>query len=183
MHDNDVIRFTCPHCDKRLRFKASSAGKRVRCPNPDCARAIEVPLDLGKEFPEPPATSPEQESDGRVRIKCPHCSTKFRVTKRLLGRDWKCMHCGKLFVPEEFSAEAERFQAAFEAMVEDAKAAKSEANWRAVGSILLVGLVLVGAVVLGVLRGLAEAGTIPAFIGVGAAIVFIVGYVILESMR
>lgn len=65
-----VIRFTCPHCGKRLRFKASSAGKRVRCPNTDCARSVEVPMNLKEELAEPPKTITMGEATNSRRWLC-----------------------------------------------------------------------------------------------------------------
>jgi hypothetical protein len=41
MSDDDRIRFTCPHCKRRLRVAASAAGKRIRCPK--CEKAVGVP--------------------------------------------------------------------------------------------------------------------------------------------
>ena len=38
-----TIRFTCQHCEKRIRVNANLAGKRIRCPDRDCAGQIKVP--------------------------------------------------------------------------------------------------------------------------------------------
>src|SRR5262249_28083091 len=43
----DRIRFTCPHCERRLRVAASAGGKRVRCP--ECRKAGAVPQESEPE--------------------------------------------------------------------------------------------------------------------------------------
>src|SRR5262249_54863079 len=43
----DRIRFTCPHCERRLRVAASAGGKRVRCP--ECRKAVAVPQESEPE--------------------------------------------------------------------------------------------------------------------------------------
>ena len=37
---DDLIRFTCPHCQKKLKFAASAAGRTTTCPR--CGRRVEV---------------------------------------------------------------------------------------------------------------------------------------------
>jgi hypothetical protein len=41
--EGEVLRITCPHCRRTLRFKASAAGKRARCPNAACGAVIAIP--------------------------------------------------------------------------------------------------------------------------------------------
>jgi len=55
MGAGDTIRFTCRHCEKRLRVNADLVGKRIRCPNGDCAGQIKVPR---------PRHRPEESEDG-----------------------------------------------------------------------------------------------------------------------
>ena len=55
MQDTDVIRFACHHCGKPIRVRENLAGKRIRCPNKECAQPLEVPVptDVGENSPEP----------------------------------------------------------------------------------------------------------------------------------
>ena len=52
----DGVRVVCPKCQKRLRVKATSAGKKVRCPDKACATLIHVPLPLDAEHEVLPRT-------------------------------------------------------------------------------------------------------------------------------
>lgn len=53
MSHNDSIHLTCRGCQKRLRVKASLAGKRVRCPNESCGELLVVPDTVRQESEEP----------------------------------------------------------------------------------------------------------------------------------
>lgn len=56
----EFVTLTCPHCSQRLRAKAADAGRQVRCPHPNCRRAVPVPLPLEAENePDEPVLLPE----------------------------------------------------------------------------------------------------------------------------
>jgi hypothetical protein len=61
MGDMESFYITCPNCQKRLRVKASLAGKRARCPNRECGGVLTIPDCVSAEVPSPPiptASSP-----------------------------------------------------------------------------------------------------------------------------
>lgn len=39
---NNLMRFVCPHCKKRIRANTKAIGKQVSCPNPVCKKTIIV---------------------------------------------------------------------------------------------------------------------------------------------
>jgi DNA-directed RNA polymerase subunit RPC12/RpoP len=43
-NSEEMVRFTCPHCEKRLKSPASFAGRRCRCPR--CSILMEIPGPL-----------------------------------------------------------------------------------------------------------------------------------------
>ncbi|MGL4514840.1 MAG: biopolymer transporter ExbD [Lacipirellulaceae bacterium] len=42
------VSFSCPRCGKHVVAKASSAGERRKCPNPDCGATLTVPAQSAK---------------------------------------------------------------------------------------------------------------------------------------
>lgn len=57
MIETEKLLVTCPECRKRLRVKPELAGKRVRCPNKECAHVIAVPAQQLEEELAAPQTS------------------------------------------------------------------------------------------------------------------------------
>jgi hypothetical protein len=53
MDDESRIRITCPDCGKSLKVKEDLRGKRIRCPNKDCAERILVPTEGTAEASQP----------------------------------------------------------------------------------------------------------------------------------
>lgn len=54
MSDVQPIRLECPHCKTKLRLEPHLAGKRIRCPQSNCAKPISVPEDTSKSEPDSP---------------------------------------------------------------------------------------------------------------------------------
>lgn len=61
MHEAELIEFACPRCGSAVGVTPDLAGRRVRCPNPSCARGIEVPVPAAA--PEPPPSVPRRRPD------------------------------------------------------------------------------------------------------------------------
>lgn len=58
MSETAYITLTCPHCAKPLRASPADAGHEVRCPHPDCLRAVPVP-PAPEDEPDEPVLLPE----------------------------------------------------------------------------------------------------------------------------
>jgi predicted Zn finger-like uncharacterized protein len=81
----------------------------------------------------------------RARARCPHCSTTFRVSRRLLGRSWSCTHCGESFVVKHSAVRrpARTHAASVQTWHCDACGDEDDAPTREVGYHLHIGLIFV----------------------------------------
>jgi len=93
--DTELVRLTCPLCQHGLKVPAEAFGQtgsaKIRCPNPDCAKVLEVKhqksagASVEKLVPEPADS---------IRLTCPACRNALRVPKDLLaGRAEVLVRC------------------------------------------------------------------------------------------
>lgn len=65
----DMIRFLCPECHAPLRVPEQHAGKRKKCPHPNCGKPILIPLFSEIDEPEPAPEKTSRRSSDRTKQK------------------------------------------------------------------------------------------------------------------
>ena len=107
-----MIRFSCPHCTKKLKAPEGSAGRMITCPK--CGQSLVVPAPVrspGPIFPESAAISPTplppvgavtaESSPGKIPVSCPGCDRTLQVLPDQLSLKLQCSHCNAVFVLTE----------------------------------------------------------------------------------
>jgi copper chaperone CopZ len=83
MSGSDVIRFTCPVCNRRLQSQAHLAGRQTRCPNDFCGAVFTIPLPPVGEFA---STQAPRAPDGGTNEPVVRPAARIEVTPRRLRR-------------------------------------------------------------------------------------------------
>src|SRR5262249_394308 len=100
-----MIRFACPHCQKKIKVALEGAGRGCSCPR--CRRRLKVPA-FGKLEPQPSSTSFRAGLDlapsvvaasgGRVLFHCPSCGRAILLEQNDLSQRLKCAVCASEFI-------------------------------------------------------------------------------------
>jgi DNA-directed RNA polymerase subunit RPC12/RpoP len=85
-----MIRFVCPHCQKKIKVAPEGAGRTISCPR--CRNRLVVPSPT-EDKPAPPT--------GQVLFHCPGCGRAILLQPDDLNQKLKCSVCGTHFVPAE----------------------------------------------------------------------------------
>jgi hypothetical protein len=114
-----MIRFACPHCQKKLAIKDESAGKKARCTG--CKEIVVVPgapAAAPKAAPPQPSVEEleaaaaaalsdepppvEEKKDPQfIEFECPMCGEALKLDAELAGKKSSCPECRRIIkVPE-----------------------------------------------------------------------------------
>jgi hypothetical protein len=63
MTEAETLTLTCPRCATPMRARATDAGRKVRCPHPECRLLVLVPFPLEDDEPDEPVLLPEDPAD------------------------------------------------------------------------------------------------------------------------
>jgi predicted Zn finger-like uncharacterized protein len=93
----EPIETSCPACDRTLRIPGDYSGV-VRCP--DCSEKFTVEpeesFDLDEELDSIEQKELATETETKVEIACPECSSKLRVPSSYKG-SVRCPSCSEVF--------------------------------------------------------------------------------------
>ena len=112
------IVFACPHCKKRFKVDATSAGQTIPC---SCGVNVIVP-----SAKRPAEAKPEikPRATGTISFNCNHCRKRFKVPTDLAGQKGRC-ECGLAYVvPIPSALKAKRQAEAAEKAAQAAEAAE-----------------------------------------------------------
>jgi transcription elongation factor Elf1 len=98
-----MIRFACPHCQKRLKAPDQGAGRNIVCPR--CGQRLSVPSPEPAKSSPPGAAPIEGEPvPGEVQMNCPGCGRTISLQRHELTLTIECAECNARFVPDNASA-------------------------------------------------------------------------------
>jgi DNA-directed RNA polymerase subunit M/transcription elongation factor TFIIS len=106
-----MIRFPCPHCQKKLKAPERAVGKIINCPK--CNQSLVIPPPVrspGQPLPDsgnvagpisgggPARVEP---SSDKVPVNCPGCGRSLLIEPNQFSLKLQCSHCNTIFVLKE----------------------------------------------------------------------------------
>jgi membrane associated rhomboid family serine protease len=91
----DMIRFACKTCGKRIKVPSSRAGSQGKCPQ--CKNVISIPTSSDRSTVEQvsePVVKPQAVAAGDIRVPCAMCNTVVHVPESSAGNLVECKKCG-----------------------------------------------------------------------------------------
>ncbi|MCA8995696.1 MAG: DUF1592 domain-containing protein [Planctomycetaceae bacterium] len=98
------MRVRCPHCEYAFRVRAEDAGRRGRCPNPDCREPMRIPVqqnEASKKKVSPNSKNPTPKSETREPKPFQRKKTKARKARHRRSSSqtlWKWSIAGGVLV-------------------------------------------------------------------------------------